>query len=282
MTTPARVLLVAPEGMLGRSWAQLLEARGIACEGVQFPGFDLTDRDAVGSLDLDRFDLVVNCSGWTDVDGAEAQERAATAVNGDGVGWLARRCADLGRMLVHYSTDYVFDGHGTRPYAVDAPVAPINAYGRSKQVGEARIASAGCSHLLVRTSWLYAPWGHNFVRTMARLGRERDRLRVVDDQRGRPTSAEHLARASLALLEHGASGTVHVTDGGECSWFELARYVVGRIAPACEVEPCQSHEFPRPAPRPTYSVLDLAATEALLGPMPSWQDNVADVLDRIE
>jgi dTDP-4-dehydrorhamnose reductase len=281
MTTITRVLLVGPEGMLGRAWAELLERRGLDYRAVQYPTFDLTDRDAVARLELGGVDVVVNCSGWTDVDGAEEHEEAATAVNGEGVGWLAERCGRAGCTLVHYSTDYVFDGRGTRPYPVDAPVAPLNAYGRSKQLGEARIATSGCQTLLLRTSWLYAPWGNNFVRTMARLGRERDRLRVVADQRGRPTSAEHLARTSLALLERGAQGTLHVTDGGECTWFELAREVVGAVDPTCVVEPCTSAEFPRPAERPSYSVLDLSATEAVVGPMPPWQENLADVLRRL-
>ena len=282
MTTPTRVLLVAPDGMLGRAWSELLDARGIAQIGVRYPDFDLTDAAAVEALDLGGVDVVINCSGWTDVDGAEANEAAATAVNGEGVGLLAERCARAGTTFVHYSTDYVFDGNGTRPYPVDAPVAPLNAYGRSKQVGEARVVAAKGRHLLVRTSWLYAPWGHNFVRTMARLARERDRLRVVDDQRGRPTSAEHLARTSLALLACDASGTVHVTDGGECSWFELAREIAHIVDPSCVVEPCTSAEFPRPAARPAYSVLDLGATEARVGSMPAWQENLADVLARLE
>jgi dTDP-4-dehydrorhamnose reductase len=282
MAVPSRVLLIAPDGMLGRAWATLLDERGIEHETLRYPAFDLSDRGAVDELDLTRADVVVNCSGWTDVDGAQEHEAAATVVNGEGVGWLAQRCGQAGRMLVHYGTDYVFDGKGTRPYAVDAPQAPINAYGRSKQVGEARIAASKCRHLVVRTSWLYAPWGQNFVRTMARLGRERDRLRVVDDQRGRPTSAEHLARTSLALLEHDAAGTFHVTDGGECSWFELARRVVRAIDPSCVVEPCTSDEFVRPAARPAYSVLDLSKTEKTLGPMPHWHDNLSAVLERLE
>src|SRR5690606_14409224 len=134
--------------------------------------------------------------------------------------------------------------------------------------------------LLIRTSWLYAPWGKNFVLTIARLAKEKPELRVVHDQRGRPTSAEHLARASLALLEAEAHGTFHVTDGGECSWFELAREVARTVAPSCAVHPCTSAEFPRPALRPAYSVLDLSETEARLGPMPDWRANLADALRR--
>ncbi|MEX1362919.1 MAG: sugar nucleotide-binding protein, partial [Nannocystaceae bacterium] len=227
------VLLLGADGMLGRAWALLLEREGLPHATRVFPAFDLTDRAAVQALPRDGVDVVVNCTGWTDVDGAETDEDGATALNGDGVGWLAEHCAAAGQTLVHYSTDYVFSGDATEPYPVDHPRAPLNAYGRSKAVGEERIEASGVRHLLLRTSWLYAPWGNNFVRTMARLGRQRDSLSVVDDQRGRPTSAEHLAAASLALLRAQVQGTLHVTDGGECTWFELARAVIEQVDPSC-------------------------------------------------
>jgi len=275
------VLLVSPEGMLGGAWQQLLAHRGVDLTAVSRPAFDLTDPSTWAALDFAAFDVVINCAAWTDVDGAETQEAAATAVNGDGVGRLARACAAAGTLLVHYSTDYVFSGDATAPYPVDAPYAPLNAYGRSKAVGELQIREAGGPHLILRTSWVYAPWGNNFVRTMAKLARERDVLRVVDDQRGRPTSAEHLAAVSLALVEAGARGTLHATDGGSCTWFEFARHVAAAVRPECTVQPCTSAEFPRPAVRPAYSVLDLAPTEAIVGPMPPWQENVDRVLARL-
>ncbi|MEM6989804.1 MAG: dTDP-4-dehydrorhamnose reductase [Myxococcota bacterium] len=278
----SRVLLVSPDGMLGRAWSEHLAAKGIECVGVRYPEFDVTDAARRSAVDFTKFDAVVNCSGYTDVDGAEADEAAATAVNGDGVGGLASQCREAGATLVHYSTDYVFDGTARTPYPIDHPRAPVNAYGRSKAAGEMQIEAVGGTHLIIRTSWLYAPWGGNFVKTMARLAAERDTLRVVDDQHGRPTSAEHLAAVSLQLLQHGASGPMHVTDGGQCSWYELAAAVAAAVNPACTVEPCTSAEFVRPATRPPYSVLDLTATEAIVGPMPPWQDNVADVLPRIE
>ncbi|MCX4241002.1 dTDP-4-dehydrorhamnose reductase [Paraliomyxa miuraensis] len=292
-SNPARILLLGADGMLGRAWDQLARREGLAIEPRTYPAFDLTRREHVAALPIREVDAVINCTGWTDVDGAETHEAQATALNGDGVGWLAEACRDagrdVGRVLVHYSTDYVFEGDATAPYAVDHPRAPLNAYGRSKAVGEERIEAAlGGSDggadpgfLLLRTSWLYAPWGNNFVRTMARLGKERSELRVVDDQRGRPTSAEHLAATSLALLRRGARGTLHVTDGGECTWYELARAVIERVDPTCRVLPCTSAEFPRPARRPSYSVLDLGPTEALVGPMPPWTSMVADVVARL-
>lgn len=276
-----RALLVSPDGMLGRALSALLASQGVVVTEVGYPAFDLTKDETLDAVDWSAVDVVLNCAAWTDVDGAEANEAGATAVNGEGVGRLAQRCRDAGAVLVHYSTDYVFDGKASAPYAVDHPRSPVNAYGRSKAVGETRIELCGAEHLIIRTSWLYAPWGGNFVRTMARLGRDKDSLRVVDDQRGRPTSAEHLASATWALLGKGARGMFHVTDGGECSWYELAKAVIEAVDPTCKVEPCTSEEFPRPAPRPAYSVLDLSQTEALIGPMPAWQDNVADVVKRL-
>jgi dTDP-4-dehydrorhamnose reductase len=282
------VLLLGADGMLGRAWHELAERERLPVLTRVFPAFDLTRREHVDGLPLREVDVVVNCTGWTDVDGAEIREAEATALNGDGVGWLAEGCRAAGCLLVHYSTDYVFSGDATAPYAVDHPRAPLNAYGRSKAVGEARIEAilggteaATGGFLLLRTSWLYAPWGNNFVRTMARLGRHKDSLAVVHDQRGRPTSAEHLAATSLALVRQGARGTLHVTDGGECTWYELARAVIERVNPACTVTPCTTAEFPRPAKRPAYSVLDLGPTEALVGPMPPWQAHVADVVARL-
>ena len=275
-------LLISPDGMLGRAWKTLLEARAIPFEGVSYPAFDLTAPDALQRIESGKYTRVINCAAWTDVDGAEAKEAEATELNGHAVGRLAQRCAEAGSILVHYSTDYVFGGDATEPYPVDGPYDPVNAYGRSKMLGEIAIRYSGALHLILRTSWLYAPWGQNSALTMRRLGKERDVLTVVDDQRGRPTSARHLAEASLRLLEVGARGTLHVTDGGECTWHGLAEAVVRTVNPNCDVRPCSSDAFPRPAKRPAYSVMDLGPTEALIGPMQDWRDNLAAVLEQLE
>jgi dTDP-4-dehydrorhamnose reductase len=163
---------------------------------------------------------------------------------------------------------------------VDHARAPVNAYGRTKALGEELLERAGGRFLLVRTSWLYAPWGKNFVLTVHARMRRGEALKVVDDQRGRPTSAEYLARRTLALLDAGATGTFHACDGGECSWFELARWIAGRTGSTSPVQACRSAEVAGPV-RPAYSVLDLEKTETLLGPSTPWQDNVARVLDRL-
>ena len=169
---------------------------------------------------------------------------------------------------------------------MDAPLRPLNAYGRSKAVGERHIAEqvsqGGASALEIRTSWLYAPWGKNFVRTIAAAARQRPTLKVVNDQRGRPTSCEHLARTTLRLLAANARGVLHVTDGGEASWFDFATRIAAMANPACRVDPCTSAEYPRPAKRPANSVLDLGPAEALVGPMPHWHENLDLVLSRLE
>jgi dTDP-4-dehydrorhamnose reductase len=282
-----RVLLISPDGMLGRAWKRLLVDEGIEHDEVLYPAFDLTVPSQVERAITGEHAWVVNCSAFTDVDGAEQKEDAARAVNGTGVGNLARRAGEVGAKLVHYSTDYVFNGSAGSPYPVDTPHDPVNAYGRSKAYGERLVIDSGHPHLLVRTSWLYAPWANNFIRTIVRLTRERPELRVVNDQRGRPTSAEPLARASYGLMQAGAAapgvdGAFHVTDGGECTWYELAKHVVSAVNASCRVLPCTTAEFPRPAKRPAYSVLDLTKAERVLGPMQPWQRNADDVLARLE
>ncbi|MEX0776685.1 MAG: dTDP-4-dehydrorhamnose reductase [Phycisphaeraceae bacterium] len=282
LTSLGPVFLIGVGGMLARAWEELLARQDLEYVAPSLTQFDLTSTQSIHDGIDGRFKLVINCAAWTNVDGAEKEEAVATAVNGTGVGDLARRCKEVGATLVHYSTDYVFAGQATRPYQPYDPRQPLNAYGRSKAVGEELIEQSGCRHLLIRTSWLYAPWGNNFVRTITRLAKERPTLKVVADQRGRPTSAEHLAGTSLRLIEAGAGGIYHVTDGGECTWHEFATAIAAHANPACQVTPCTSAQYPTPAKRPAYSVLDLSSTEALLGPMPHWRENLADVLNRLE
>lgn len=288
MSSPdtAPLLLLGADGMLGRAFSERLTRDGTPFRALTYPAFDLTSDESVAGALATPTSVVINCTAWTDVDGAETREGEATAVNGTGTGRLAQACRRVGARLVHFSTDYVFNGTATAPYPTDAPRDPVNAYGRSKAVGERLIEASGCRYLLIRTSWLYAPWSKNFVRTIADLSRTRGSLRVVSDQRGRPTSAEGLAASSLALIaatENAAAGgqTFHLTDGGDCSWFEFAREIVARVSPACQVMPCLASEYPRPARRPAYSVLDLTAAEALLGPLRPWREALADVLSRL-
>jgi len=278
----APILLIGDRGMLGRAFRELLERRTRAYEGYDLPSIDAAEPAQIAALFRKPWSALVNCAAFTNVDGAEENEAAALRGNATAPEVLAQACKTAGIPLVHFSTDYVFDGRASTPYPVDAPLEPLGAYGRTKAAGEQAIRKSGARHLLVRTSWLYAPWGNNFVRTMARLTRDQPQLKVVHDQRGRPTSAEHLAATTLALLDRGATGTFHVTDGGECTWFEFTVAIAERLGRTCTIHPCTTAEFPRPAPRPAYSVLDLGKTEAMLGPMPDWRVNLADVLARLE
>lgn len=274
-------LVIGASGMLGRAWVNLLKEQGVEHDAMSRPEIDLADDASIERALDHRYRYVINCAAWTDVDGAEKDEAGATRINGDAVDSLAQGCKAINATLIHYSTDYVFNGNATEPYKVDSPIDPVNAYGRSKARGEAWLRDAGCRYLLIRTSWVYAPWGKNFVRTMASMARERPSLRVVNDQHGRPTSAEHLARVSMGLAGRGLHGTFHVTDGGECTWHGLACEVINRVNPQVIVQDCTSSEYPRPAKRPAYSVLDISGTEAVMGPMPNWRSNVADVLNRM-
>lgn len=275
---PRRVLILGSSGMVGRSWVDLLRAKNIAFVALHRPQFDLAAPDSIERAVQDEFDLVVNAAAWTDVDGAEADPHGCTQANAHAVAQLARGCASIGAMLISYSTDYVFAGDAQRPYPIDAPIHPVNAYGRSKALGESMLRDCTDQHLLIRTSWVYAPWGKNFVRTMCSLMEQRDELRVVNDQRGRPSSAQHLAEGSLNLYRTGARGTWHLSDAGECSWFELATHIAQSIGSGCRVIPCASSEFPRPAKRPAFSTLDIEQTQALIGQPGHWTSRVDQVL----
>jgi dTDP-4-dehydrorhamnose reductase len=275
------VLVLGAAGMLGRAVVEELTRLRL----------DVQPRTH-GEVDLARFETleagipvgtgtVINCAAWTNVDAAESQEEAATRINGYAVGELAARCRKIGARLLHYSTDYVFPGRATAPYELDHARAPINAYGRSKALGEQLLEQSGADYLMLRTSWVYAPWGKNFVRTILGLARQRPSLRVVSDQLGRPSSAEQIARVSALLLARGELGTLHVSDDGQCSWFEFASAAVELAGLVCRVEPCTSAEFPSPAQRPSYSVLDLEPTLARIGSLSHWRESLAQVVPRI-
>jgi dTDP-4-dehydrorhamnose reductase len=268
--------------MLGRAFRELLAAKQRPFTGFDLPGLDIAEPSQVAPLFQEPWSAVINCAAYTNVDGAEADEAAALRGNGTAPGVLAAACARARVPLVHFSTDYVFAGNANKPYAVDAPLQPLGAYGRTKAAGEIAIRQSGAAFLILRTSWLYAPWANNFVRTMARLTRDKPEVKVVHDQRGRPTSAQHLAAATLDLVDRGTRGTLHVTDGGECTWYEFTVEIARLLGRATIIRPCTTAEFPRPAPRPAYSVLALAPTEAILGPMPDWRKNLANVVGQLE
>jgi dTDP-4-dehydrorhamnose reductase len=217
--------------------------------------------------ELGRFDLVLHAAAWTDVDGAEADPEGARLANEDG----ARNAAALGP-LVYFSTDYVFDGRKREPYVESDPVAPASVYGRTKLDGEA------FGRWVVRSSWLFGPTGRNFVRTMLALGRERDEVAVVDDQRGCPTYVRHLAEATRELVEL-PGGVWHLAADGDCTWAEFAAAIFEEAGLPCRVRPITTAELGRPAPRPAYSALRSERPGAPR--LPHWRDGLRECLERL-
>jgi len=262
-----KILLTGRTGQIGwelqRSLAPLGEL--IAPERA---ALDLARPNGIGPVvRAIRPSLIVNAAGYTAVDRAEAESETCFAVNAASVGELARQAAKLGAMLIHYSTDYVFDGTKRSPYVETDAVAPTNAYGRSKLQGESEIIGSGCRYLILRTSWVYAERGSNFVRTMLRLAVERPQLRVVNDQVGAPTWARDVATATTAAIERAEAveGLYHVASSGATSWYEFARSILARAGLNTPVSPIPTSEYPTAAARPAYSVLDSGRFERATG-----------------
>ncbi len=277
-----RWLVTGAGGMLGRDLLEVLDGEPV--RGLSRAELDVTDPAAVAAA-VREVDVVVNAAAWTDVDGAESAEEAATLVNGHGPRHLATACRDAGARLVHLSTDYVFDGARTTPYPEDTPTAPRSAYGRSKAVGERAVREVlPEASYLVRTAWLFGQHGGNFVTTMLRLERDRETLDVVDDQRGQPTWSLDLARQVAALVRVDApAGIYHGTSSGDTTWCGLARAVFEELgADARRVRSATTDQFPRPAPRPAYSVLGHRAwRQAGLAPIRDWREALAQALPRL-
>jgi dTDP-4-dehydrorhamnose reductase len=236
--------------------------RAAGAVGYTRAELDVTDVAAVRAA-LGPDDLAINCAAWTDVDGAEEHEDEALRINRDG----ARNVAEAAGAVLYVSTDYVFDGTKREPYVESDPVNPQTAYGRTKLEGEHATAEANPRHYIVRTSWLFGPGGKNFVETMLGLGPE---VRVVDDQVGSPTFTGHLADALARLARTEDYGVHHLTASGSCSWFEFAREIFARAGSDTRAEPCTTADFPRPAPRPAYSVLGSERGDRL----PTWQEGL--------
>jgi dTDP-4-dehydrorhamnose reductase len=277
--------------MLGRDLVEVLAARpDVKLTALDRAALDVTDGAAVTDA-VAGHDVVVNAAAWTDVDGAETDEAAATAVNGDAVAHLARACAAGGARLLHVSTDYVFGGFSdaAEPYPEDAPPAPLNAYGRGKLVGETAVRTLAPSvGYVVRTAWLYGEHGRNFVTTVLRLAGERETLDVVDDQVGQPTWSLALARrlstlGDAALAGRAAPGPYHATASGQTSWYGLARAVFAEAGlDPDRVRPTTSEAYPRPARRAAFSVLRDTRFAALgLPPMTHWRAMLTDAFGRL-
>lgn len=264
------ILVPGGRGQLGHDLAQLSSD----VRAVSSAELDVT---AVTAADLAGASAVINCAAYTAVDAAETDEDRAFAVNAVGPGLLAEACASVGIPLIHVSTDYVFPGDGTRPYEPSDEVGPKTAYGRTKLEGERRVLEAG--GYVVRTAWVYGVHGSNFVKTMAALESSRPTLSVVDDQTGSPTWARDLAAGLLELVEVlPRQRLLHAAGAGETTWCGLARAVFEELgADPARVRPCTTADFPRPAPRPAYSVLSGAAWAAAgLRPLPHWRSALSE------
>ncbi|TBV76779.1 dTDP-4-dehydrorhamnose reductase [Pseudoxanthomonas winnipegensis] len=291
------LLLLGANGQVGRELRRALAPLGeVVCttrSGTLEDGAacEVADFDRPESLPalLDRLapTVVVNAAAYTAVDKAEEDRDAAFRANAESPGALARWCAARGVPLVHYSTDYVFDGQGTAPYAVDAPTAPLGVYGASKLAGEEAVRAAGGQHLIFRTAWVYASHGKNFLLTMLRVGAQRDELRVVADQIGTPTSAALIADVTAQVLRQGAkaSGTWHLTAAGQTSWHGFAEAIFARavaaglLPRAPQVVAIPTSEYPTPARRPAYSCLDTTTLQRDFGiDLPAWETALDSVV----
>ncbi len=275
-----RVLVTGAAGMLGTELVPLFR-REFDVTAADVAEFDMRDAAATDAFVAEaRPAVVINCAAYTDVDGAESDPEAAFDVNAGGAGNVAAAAERVGARVVQVSTDYVFDGRGDTPYAETDEPRPLGVYGRSKLAGERKVAEACSDALIVRTAGLYGHAGPNFIEKMLSLASSGRILRVVDDQVGAPTNVRDLAGAILELIAVEATGVVNATNAGSCSWFEFAREILDVAGHQdIPVEPVTSEEFPRPAPRPGYSVLSLARLVSLTGKEPrSWQDALAEYL----
>ncbi len=267
-----RIVVTGAQGQLGTDLRQVLSHHQVT--GLDLPGFDLMHADCGRTIVEAAPEVVIHAGAHTDVDGAERDPALALAVNGDGTERIARAADRIGARLIYVSTDYVFDGKGTRPYVETDATNPAGAYGASKCAGEQRALSCCDNTLVVRTAWLYGLHGKNFVKTILQLAAERPSLRVVADQRGCPTFAEDLAGMIGKLAAHPARGILHVTNAGDCTWHEFATEIVRLAGYRVPVEPITTADMPRPAKRPAYSVLSAERLHHLGFTMPSWQDGL--------
>lgn len=295
-----KILLLGKNGQVGwelqRSLAPLGEVIALDHDGAPGLSGDFAHPESLAATVRDVApDLIVNAAAHTAVDKAESEPELARAINALAPGVLAREAAALGALLVHYSTDYVFDGSGSAPWTEDAPTGPLSVYGATKLEGEQLIRDSGCRHLIFRTSWVYAARGGNFAKTMLKLAADRDALTIIDDQHGAPTGAELLAdvtahAARMTLVSPELAGTYHLAAGGETTWHGYARHVIEfarargvaiKVAPDA-IRPVPTSAFPTPARRPANSRLDTRKLQQAFGlVLPAWQSGVERMLTEI-
>jgi dTDP-4-dehydrorhamnose reductase len=267
--------------MLGSDVAVACRDCGFEVRVFDLPEFDILDRGQVRQA-VDAANAIINCAAYTNVDGAESRRDLAHRVNGEAVGQLGELAADGGKWVLHFSTDFVFDGELDRPYVeTDAP-NPINEYGRSKLAGERLLEQSGGPHCVVRLEWTYGAHGNNFVTKIMERARTSGQLKVVNDQVGSPTATTEVAGIACRLLEQQVEGLFHFTNSGYASRFEVAKFIAERLSLDAQVLPCRSSDYPSPAQRPLNSCFDCSKIQALLGePINPWQEPLARFLRQL-
>jgi len=273
-----KVLIAGAAGMLAQEVVAAAERAGHDVVALGHERLDITDPASIdAAMSSHRPEAVINCAAWSDVDGAEDDERGAAAINDTGAALLAAGAARVGASVLYPSSDYVFDGAKGSPYLEDDMPAPIGAYGRSKLGGEVSVAAANPRHFIVRSSWLFGLGGKNFVETMIRIGSEQPEVLVVSDQRGCPTSCVDLAGAIVQLVETEGYGIHHIVGGGECTWFDFAQEIFDQADMETRVMSATTEMMARKAPRPAYSVLGHGRDDAI--ELPPWQLALRRYLD---
>lgn len=284
------VLITGANGQLGRCLQDL--SKTDICNDYQFHFTDVNELDICQKTDIEKYvselgiDIIINAAAYTAVDKAEDDDEAAYLLNRDAVGNIAEVCACKGIYFVHISTDYVFSGEHCHPYLEEEPIEPKSIYGKSKAAGEEKIQKSGCNATIIRTSWLYSEYGNNFVKTMLRLGKERDKLSVVCDQIGGPTYAGDLAKAIFAAINKNmyreGVQLYHFANEGSISWFDFTKAIIRIAKLDCQVESIFTSEYPAKAPRPSYSVFNLRKIKRELGiSIPYWEDSLILTINKL-
>lgn len=280
------ILVTGANGQLGNEMRLVSKDSADKYLFTDVAELDITDADAVMSVvKTNKIDVIVNCAAYTNVDRAEDDEQTAGLINNIAVRNLAEAAQSVGATLIHISTDYVFCGDANRPYCEDQPTNPLGAYGRTKLAGEASLISTGCHYIIIRTSWLYSPFGKNFVKTMRQLTSTRDSIKVVFDQVGTPTYAGDLAALIHKIIEQrllDREGIYHFSDEGVCSWYDFAVAISELSGNHCDIQPCHSDEFPSKVERPHFSVLDKTKVkETFRVQIPHWRKSLEQCIKEL-
>lgn len=269
-----KICIIGHKGMLGQDMMIEAQKENHEVIGVDIDEINITDKDSVETvLNSIKPDAVINCAAYTAVDLCEEKVDLAFSVNGDGPENIGLVANELDIPVVHISTDYVFNGKNKDPYTELSATSPESVYGKSKLSGEEKLIAATDKHYILRIAWLYGEHGNNFAKTISGLARDRDSLKVVNDQYGTPTWTVDVCRQIFKILKDGKYGIYHSTSEGSCSWFDFTKYIIDAYNISCEILPCTTEEFPRPAPRPAYSVLENCfAKEQGINVMPHWKE----------